>query len=431
MAANGTVQWPQGSLPRERIAAQVDAGEWHVVRDGAGLVATVRLLWSDPDFWGDDTTPAVYVHGLMVDRGHTGEGSAPPCWTGPPQRGRAAGVGPVPPRLPHDQPRDLRAYYEAYGFTAVGQRDFADFSCTLPELDLRGDGCRWAFVAWPHDAAAADLSRGRDLVGRHRAARRRGGEGVLRRGPRLDVPGRHAARAAVPVRDRPGRRSGRRGHRRPCGPGRGRAGRPVVAHVRRRRRPRRRARRGRRGGRHGHHRSHGRGRGRHVGRRSPTRRAPVLRLWQANRRLGAQIVNAPGAWNFSDLHTGDPAGAPAFYVPVFGWEVADVGFGHADPRARATATTSPPRSTPTSTSARRRVAPPGFADAIGWVAPARADETAPLARHVRRGRPRRDRRAGHRARRRGAGDRGHRWTRTATVRDPQGAVFTASQFTRQ
>ena len=51
MADNGTVQWPRGSLPRERVAAQVEAGQWYVVRDDDGLVGTVRLLWTDPDFW--------------------------------------------------------------------------------------------------------------------------------------------------------------------------------------------------------------------------------------------------------------------------------------------------------------------------------------------------------------------------------------------
>ena len=137
MAANGTVQWPQGSLPRERIAAQVDAGEWHVVRDGAGLVATVRLLWSDPDFWGDDDTPAVYVHGLMVDRGHTGEGLGTALLDWAAERGRAAGAGLFRLDCRTTNPV-IRAYYEAYGFTAVGQRDFADFSCTLLQLDLRG-----------------------------------------------------------------------------------------------------------------------------------------------------------------------------------------------------------------------------------------------------------------------------------------------------
>src|SRR5204862_6897953 len=43
-----------------------------------------------------------------------------------------------------------------------------------------------------------------------------------------------------------------------------------------------------------------------------------FRRWQPGRRLGAQVVNAPGTWNFSDLHTTDPAAAAAFYGAVFG-----------------------------------------------------------------------------------------------------------------
>ncbi|MEZ0447230.1 GNAT family N-acetyltransferase [Cellulomonas sp. ICMP 17802] len=137
MAATGTVQWPRGSLPRERIAAQVAAGQWHVVRDDAGvLVGTVRLLWSDPDFWGDDDTPAVYVHGLMVDRRHTGAGVGRALLDWAVARGRDAGVPLFRLDCRTTNPV-LRTYYEAYGFTAVGQRDFADFSCTLLELDLR------------------------------------------------------------------------------------------------------------------------------------------------------------------------------------------------------------------------------------------------------------------------------------------------------
>jgi uncharacterized protein len=43
-------------------------------------------------------------------------------------------------------------------------------------------------------------------------------------------------------------------------------------------------------------------------------------VWQANEHRGAQLVNEPGTWNFSDLNTRDPEGARAFYGEVFGWE---------------------------------------------------------------------------------------------------------------
>lgn len=55
----------------------------------------------------------------------------------------------------------------------------------------------------------------------------------------------------------------------------------------------------------------------------------VFSVWQANRHRGAQLVNAPGAWNWSDLHTHDLEGAKKFYGAVFGWEAhtAELGAG--------------------------------------------------------------------------------------------------------
>jgi predicted enzyme related to lactoylglutathione lyase len=45
----------------------------------------------------------------------------------------------------------------------------------------------------------------------------------------------------------------------------------------------------------------------------------VFSVWQAKQNIGAQLVNDPGTWNFSDLNTRDAAGATAFYGAVFGW----------------------------------------------------------------------------------------------------------------
>ena len=46
----------------------------------------------------------------------------------------------------------------------------------------------------------------------------------------------------------------------------------------------------------------------------------VFGLWQPAEHRGAELVNAPGSWNFSDLTTRDAGEAEAFYGPVFGWE---------------------------------------------------------------------------------------------------------------
>ncbi len=154
-----------------------------------------------------------------------------------------------------------------------------------------------------------------------------------------------------------------------------------------------------------------------------------VRLWQAKRRLGAQITNTPGAWNFSDLHAADPEASQRFYEQVFGWVFADMGFatmiqvpGYGDHLA---ATVDP--------GIHERQAgvgvPPGFADAIGWLNAATEDR--PPAWHVTFTVQDRDESVakaeslGGRVVRREDSD----WTKLAVIADPQGAELTVSQFT--
>ena len=74
-------------------------------------------------------------------------------------------------------------------------------------------------------------------------------------------------------------------------------------------------------------------------------------------------------------------------------------------------------------------APPGFADAIGWLAPVGEDEQP--NEHVSFTVADRDATATAAERLGGAvlGRTDSDWTRDALIRDPQGGVFTASQFT--
>jgi uncharacterized protein len=154
-----------------------------------------------------------------------------------------------------------------------------------------------------------------------------------------------------------------------------------------------------------------------------------FRLWEAGSRPGAQIVNSPGTWNFSDLHAADGTVAASFYPSVFGWEIDDVGFGRMVRRPgygdHLAATIDPGIH-------ERQLqvgAPPGFADAVGWLVPSGGDE--PPHWHVTFTVADRDataaaaERLGGEVLRRGDTE----WTRDALIRDPQGARFTASQFT--
>ncbi|WP_454195747.1 GNAT family N-acetyltransferase [Nocardia sp. Marseille-Q1738] len=78
MVDNGIGQWLPGEYAAATVAEEAARGEWYVWRDESEtLVAAVRLVWRDPEFWGaDDDTEAGYIHGLMV---------------APEQRGRAFG----------------------------------------------------------------------------------------------------------------------------------------------------------------------------------------------------------------------------------------------------------------------------------------------------------------------------------------------------
>ncbi len=154
-----------------------------------------------------------------------------------------------------------------------------------------------------------------------------------------------------------------------------------------------------------------------------------FRLWQAEQRLGAQIANTPGAWNFSQLHAADPEASAAFYSKVFGWAVHDLGFammirrpGYGD---HLEATVDPD----IRTRQAGDLTPPGFEDAIGWLVPVGPDEQPHW--HVAFTVADRDASATTAERGGGAvlGRSDSDWTRDALIRDPQGGVFTASQFT--
>ena len=151
-----------------------------------------------------------------------------------------------------------------------------------------------------------------------------------------------------------------------------------------------------------------------------------FRLWQARRRLGAQLVNAPGSWNFSDLHTPDRDRALAFYGALFGWVTTELpggagtmlqvpGYGD-----HLAATVDP------DIHERQAIAPPGFADVIGGLVV--DDEplwSVTFSVADRDG-------AAATAEKLGAtvlSSAENPWTRTALLRDPQGAEFTISQFT--
>jgi uncharacterized protein len=98
----------------------------------------------------------------------------------------------------------------------------------------------------------------------------------------------------------------------------------------------------------------------------------AFRVWQAGEASGAELVNAPGAWNWSDLETRDIDASKAFYSAVFGWEYQDVDFG-AGPsvmiRVPGYGDHLESIAPGTLASHKELGAPDGFSDAIGWMQP--------------------------------------------------------------
>lgn len=153
-----------------------------------------------------------------------------------------------------------------------------------------------------------------------------------------------------------------------------------------------------------------------------------FRLWQARRRLGAQVANVPGAWNFSELRAADPSVVAPFYTEVFGWELQDAG---ATTLLRQPGYGAHLRDTIDPGIYERQAAigdDGSFADAIAWMGPAGDGERPHW--HVRFTITDRDAAAAV-TERLGGTVRGRHdtdWTREATIADPHGAEFTISQF---
>ena len=160
----------------------------------------------------------------------------------------------------------------------------------------------------------------------------------------------------------------------------------------------------------------------------------AISVWQAAEFPGAALVNEPGTWNFSDLNTRDVDGSLEFYREVFGWERQamgdEFGFwrmpGYGDFLER---------DRPGMREGMREMgAPEKFEDAVGWLVPMGDDQFSPeTPSHWSTTFAVADADAtAKRAEELGgtvlAEPMDAPWVRMTVLRDPQGAVFTASKF---
>ena len=157
----------------------------------------------------------------------------------------------------------------------------------------------------------------------------------------------------------------------------------------------------------------------------------VFCAWEAKNNKGAQVVNEHGSLNFNGLATRDPEAAKAFYGAVFGWTVLDLpaGFmwtlpGYGDHLEE------------NSPGLREQMgqmgAPDGFIDVVAALNPIAAGDSDTLAHWSVTFAVDDADAAAAKARERGAEIVAEPfdapWTRMAVIKDPQGALFIASQF---
>jgi uncharacterized protein len=163
----------------------------------------------------------------------------------------------------------------------------------------------------------------------------------------------------------------------------------------------------------------------------------VFCVWEAKQHRGAQLVNEPGTWNFSELNTRDPEGARAFYGAVFGWEADAVDLGE-DAFTMFRRPGYGDHLAERDPELRRRMAdvqaPEGFEDAVAWLVPmtnGQAQAEVPPHWSITFAVEDADAVAAR------AEELGGKvvvppfdapWVRMTVLADPQGATFTASKF---
>ncbi|QDP95314.1 GNAT family N-acetyltransferase [Microlunatus elymi] len=123
MQDRGISQWQHGDVSEEMVRRQAERGQWWLIRsDPAGLIAAVRILSADPQIWGEPDQAAVYVHGLMVNRGYAGHGLGRQLLDWAAEHGRHHGAEVLRLDCVATNP-GLCDYYLEQGFTRVGTKE--------------------------------------------------------------------------------------------------------------------------------------------------------------------------------------------------------------------------------------------------------------------------------------------------------------------
>lgn len=134
LLAAGIDQWRK-PFPRRRLESSVKKGELFVARLGETMVATWRLLATDPEVWPEDQGEALYLHTLAVDPTRRGGGLGAQviswCRTEVARRGRSW----LRLDCMAENP-GLNAFYASLGFQRRDEKTVDGFSCRRWEIEV-------------------------------------------------------------------------------------------------------------------------------------------------------------------------------------------------------------------------------------------------------------------------------------------------------
>ncbi|MFF8274934.1 GNAT family N-acetyltransferase [Streptomyces lateritius] len=120
MVRGGIDQWKPGDKTTEHFRSRMAAGEVWLASQGGRPVGAYELWWEDEQAWGPQPPVAGYVHRLMTDRESAPAGAGRALLAHAEERIAAGGRAVARLDCLSSNPR-LRAYYEAAGYTAVGE----------------------------------------------------------------------------------------------------------------------------------------------------------------------------------------------------------------------------------------------------------------------------------------------------------------------
>jgi GNAT superfamily N-acetyltransferase len=129
LSSRGINQW-KAPFSNKWIEQKVGDQEFYLVRCDRLFVAVLRLLWSDPEFWGDDATDAAYVHSLAVRQAWRGRGIGRLALHWAETQAKIHGKSFLRLDCTAENTK-LCTYYRQFGFTSCGVRQVGEWNVHL------------------------------------------------------------------------------------------------------------------------------------------------------------------------------------------------------------------------------------------------------------------------------------------------------------